>query len=1038
VNAPSRIQYNEAIRFAKTRLKITDPELKDGQVEILQHGAMISPYGREGSFAIVYKFKTKSGRLRALRCFKTFMPPDIQQRYERIGPYFQAHAPDVTANFHYHHDGIAIKWDGGPTQVYPIIEMEWVEGVNLVDRVDELCRKRDHLGLGQLAMRFRNLIVTLTAAQIAQGDLSGSDVMVRPNGDLVLVDYDGVYIPDFAGLEGITLGQQDYQHPRVSERAFDERMDDFSALVIYTALLALSVKPHLWQKHTSRDPQGKLLNQNMLFLAGDFSNPQQSQVFKDLEQLGDADVTTMVRELKRACELPVALVVLPASLFDPNQQEKKALADFELALKTGDDAQIVSAWKSILDSYSPAQAMQPRYLHAKARVEAFQRFIQALGTDDDQTITASYDSVLDASPQISADQRQRLEVARTRPDLLRRFQIALYRNDDAQIIALYDPILDAKLNDDYRKRLQQARQMIEIPQRVRAAITADDDAAIVQALDGALARIRPQFAADEQQRIELALRRDAVLQQLRQALASDDDAVIVQAYDLVLDQARGVRADERQRLELARSRTAALQLLQKAIYSNQDDQIVDVYDSHQALLDGYAKVGASDTQRVFLARQRRDAHHQFEAGLSADDDGQILVAYRALQIAAGYTPSSTGQVHLPPEQIERVRLAERREAALPRFRQALANDNDVAIVQAYDPVLDQARGVRAEERERLELARARQGAERGGITLMEIRVEGTAAPVLPGQEEIDQQRRLLANYRERLAYQLEQAAIIGAAAPYSLIKDIREARDEIRRLKNILRGWGAAVDDRPDDKSYGGAIEDNPWKPRELRLDAAAPKRVYLEETFDLAVQVRQPLSPALKEEKLPKVKSGSVQVYERQVYESESKPYVQLRLHARAPNCEILGGDSISFRLYGGEDSPRFYFQLIPKIAGEIGIVVTVYQQDDSLGSTRVPIVAQERVAGKVSLNVPNEAVDKRALREAMVQTFNLDEVDVLCADVEQDLAGHRITLAVNMELVGGSGKIGKILNLITYLDRRGHLGYLVAAVRRARPGSI
>jgi hypothetical protein len=80
----------------------------------------------------------------------------------------------------------------------------------------------------------------------------------------------------------------------------------------------------------------------------------------------------------------------------------------------------------------------------------------------------------------------------------------------------------------------------------------------------------------------------------------------------------------------------------------------------------------------------------------------------------------------------------------------------------------------------------------------------------------------------------------------------------------------------------------------------------------------------------------------------------------------------------------------------------------------------------------------DKRALREALVEKFALEDLDVLCADLEQDLAADGIALRVNLELVGGSGKAGKALNLISYLDHRGYLGYLVQAARRARPGLV
>jgi hypothetical protein len=82
--------------------------------------------------------------------------------------------------------------------------------------------------------------------------------------------------------------------------------------------------------------------------------------------------------------------------------------------------------------------------------------------------------------------------------------------------------------------------------------------------------------------------------------------------------------------------------------------------------------------------------------------------------------------------------------------------------------------------------------------------------------------------------------------------------------------------------------------------------------------------------------------------------------------------------------------------------------------------------------------SVDKRALRQTIVESFPMEDLDIICADVEADLAQAGIDLQVDMELVGGTGKRGKVLNLINYLDRRGYLAYLVTAVRRERPGII
>ncbi len=81
---------------------------------------------------------------------------------------------------------------------------------------------------------------------------------------------------------------------------------------------------------------------------------------------------------------------------------------------------------------------------------------------------------------------------------------------------------------------------------------------------------------------------------------------------------------------------------------------------------------------------------------------------------------------------------------------------------------------------------------------------------------------------------------------------------------------------------------------------------------------------------------------------------------------------------------------------------------------------------------------IDKLTLRNVIIQKYNEDELQLLCSDVEEALTRDGITEQVNLELVGGGTKPGKVLNLIQYLERRGYLDYLVAEVRRSRPGLI
>lgn len=81
-------------------------------------------------------------------------------------------------------------------------------------------------------------------------------------------------------------------------------------------------------------------------------------------------------------------------------------------------------------------------------------------------------------------------------------------------------------------------------------------------------------------------------------------------------------------------------------------------------------------------------------------------------------------------------------------------------------------------------------------------------------EQIKQQQVMLRNHRDTLASLLQQQAIFGTAyTPPSVIHGIREARENIARIKQILRGWGVTVEDLPDDGdvepgallNYGGA-----------------------------------------------------------------------------------------------------------------------------------------------------------------------------------------------------------------------------------------
>lgn len=87
------------------------------------------------------------------------------------------------------------------------------------------------------------------------------------------------------------------------------------------------------------------------------------------------------------------------------------------------------------------------------------------------------------------------------------------------------------------------------------------------------------------------------------------------------------------------------------------------------------------------------------------------------------------------------------------------------------------------------------------------------------------------------------------------------------------------------------------------------------------------------------------------------------------------------------------------------------------------------------------NTSVDRTALREFLVAHKTLDELDILCADIEQELEHDGIKLRVSLDTVG-IGRRATVqyaaLNLIDYLRRNGRLAYLVRRLRKEYPGEI
>mgnify|MGYP000096513365 CR=1 FL=1 len=212
-----------------------------------------------------------------------------------------------------------------------------------------------------------------------------------------------------------------------------------------------------------------------------------------------------------------------------------------------------------------------------------------------------------------------------------------------------------------------------------------------------------------------------------------------------------------------------------------------------------------------------------------------------------------------------------------------------------------------------------------------------------------------------------------------------------------------------------------------LRLDTAAPPRVTAGLPFDLAAAIRQASSPPLAPDDLTQHESAAFAAIL-----PAGAAFLSLRIQVAAPDCDIHGGDTRPLRLFPGQDGPAVYFQLTPRRAGPLSIIVTVYQEADWIGSTRLrteagAVVDAPRaglVMNVVSQPLGEAEVNRKMLRDALDHAYSDAELRDLCFELD-----------VEYEDLPGDGQSAKARELVTYCQRRGLLAALVACVMRDRP---
>lgn len=280
---PALTDFSEAIQNPKQCFGGTD--LEDVKVATNRRGL---PLVFSGSFACVYSVSSH-GRSFAVRCF-TREVRNQQSKYNKISDYLVSVLPPSFVHFQYVVQGIRVRGSW-----YPIVKMEWVEG-NLLNKFVESSLS-DSAALRRLAAQWRGgAMASLRGLRIAHNDLQHGNVMVQGDGTIRLVDYDGLFLPQFQGENSPELGHKHYQHPKRTHQDYGDYVDNFPSIVIYLSLLAIATDPGLWSFNN---------DDNLVFTMSDFADPGSSELFGRLKGSSDPAVAQLSERLEDCCRLPV-------------------------------------------------------------------------------------------------------------------------------------------------------------------------------------------------------------------------------------------------------------------------------------------------------------------------------------------------------------------------------------------------------------------------------------------------------------------------------------------------------------------------------------------------------------------------------------------------------------------------------------------------------------------------------------------------------------------------------------------------------------
>ena len=275
---PLLSEYMEAIRKAEDSFN----QLSDLRPVLNGKG---DPMMAIGDSSVVFKLQdVNTMRLYAVKCF-TQEQPQRAEHFQKIAERMERSSSPYLLRFRYLEREFFVDTTQSDEEYFPVLLMDWTEGITLDTYLKT--HLHDCYALQLLTFRFCRMSAWLLSQPFAHGNLKPDNILVKEDGSLVLVDYDGIFVASLSGQPPREPASPDFSHPSHTLTTYDEHLDDFPIATIALSLKAISLQPSLYTQFATPD--------RLLFSAADYQDIGRSTTLKAILSLStDTELASLL------------------------------------------------------------------------------------------------------------------------------------------------------------------------------------------------------------------------------------------------------------------------------------------------------------------------------------------------------------------------------------------------------------------------------------------------------------------------------------------------------------------------------------------------------------------------------------------------------------------------------------------------------------------------------------------------------------------------------------------------------------------------